>query len=192
MSAARLCAAFVLAAAGAIAAASQASADHGAPTPTHTHIEIAPMVPSVVMGVPVEGEYVLSARLLMDDGGALAYQPVRFYEQVELFGEREALLGESYTDSGGVATLKYRPAVAGERLIVVRYAGDRAHDGSSIRLTVQVPQAKAAYERQPLPFAALQPWLPVGVGLLVLSVWLVLVIAFVRTLIHVRREGAVP
>lgn len=169
------------------AGADQAAADHGKPSAISTRIEALPMAPAEVMGVRVPGEYVLSVRLDMDEGGALAYRRVRFYEQVELFGPRDAELGESETDSGGIAAIKYRPAVPGERQILVRYEGDGVHAESGYAFVVDVPDVVPAYVRQERPFEALQPWLPIGVALAVSSMWLVLVVTFVRTVLDVRR-----
>ena len=138
------------------------------------------------------GQLVLSATLVGPNGKLLADQQIQFYQRVDLFGQREALLGASSTDSSGVAVLVYEPVERGRLSLVARFAGDASLAKAESTASVDVIDTTEALPTEPLPFAALRPWLPFGIGGAVASVWLVLLGVFALAVVKIRAAGAVP
>jgi hypothetical protein len=137
------------------------------------------------------GQLVLSATLIGPAGKLLADQQVQFYQRVDLFGPREALLGASSTDSSGVALLVYEPVERGRLSLVARFAGDATLAKAESTASVDVSDTNEPLPNEPLPFAALRPWLPLGIGGAVASVWLVLLGVFALAVFRIRAAGAV-
>jgi hypothetical protein len=136
------------------------------------------------------GQLVLSATLIGPGGKLVANQQIQFYQRVDLFGPREALLGASSTDSSGVAVLAYEPVERGRLSLVARFAGDASLPKAESAATVDVSDANDPLPVEPLPFAALRPWLPLGIGGAVAVVWLVLLGVFAVAVVKIRRGGA--
>jgi hypothetical protein len=136
------------------------------------------------------GQLVLSATLVAPGGKLAPDEQIQFYQRVDLFGPREALLGASSTDSSGVAVLVYEPVERGRLSLVARFAGDASLPKAESTASVDVSDANEALPTEPLPFAALRPWLPLGIGGAVATVWLVLVGVFAVAVFKIRAAGA--
>jgi hemin uptake protein HemP len=136
------------------------------------------------------GQLVLSATLFGPSGKLVSDHQVQFYQRVDLFGPREALLGTSTTDSSGVAVLVYEPVERGRLSLLARYAGDDSLPRAESTASVDVSDTNAPLPSEPLPFAALRPWLPLGIGGAVASVWLVLLSVFAVAVIKINAAGA--
>jgi len=143
-------------------AAQPAFADHVKPK-----IEV-----SAHANIKVEQGYVIDARLQTADGKAIGDATVRFYELVDFFGQREMLLGRATTDSQGVASLAYLPALTGTRQIVARFAGCCEHIAAAEgRLALEATVAKPAFRPERQPLAEFSDRVPYVVGVVVLAVW---------------------
>jgi hypothetical protein len=138
-----------------------------------------------------QGQLVLSATLVGPGGKLLADRQIQFYQRVDLFGPREALLGASSTDSSGVALLVYEPVERGRLSLVARFVGDPSLGKAESTASVDVIDTNEPLPNEPLPFAALRPWLPFGIGGAVASVWLVLLSVFALAAFKIRAAGAV-
>jgi hypothetical protein len=149
---------------------------------TPTAIIVNPAAPT-----SAKGRLALSARLTTADGKPLSNQSITFFLHVDLFGDREALLGVATTDSTGLATISYQPAQAGRQTIAARFAGVSDFATSNASAEIQVDQAVPALQDEPLPFAGLRERLPAGLVVLVMSVWVVLLGVFVGTVRGIRR-----
>lgn len=125
--------------------------------------------------------YVLSVHLAAPDGRALNEAPVRYYEIVELFGQREMLIGSSTTDGQGDGSLLYLPARVGPHEIVARSAGRAQVTRGEARVTFDAAVAAPAYRQEPPPLAAFSDRLPYGVGVVVLAVWALIAFALFGT-----------
>src|SRR6185437_10518477 len=80
-----------------------ANADQSpAPAPSLLKLSMMPRPP--LKGIDVTGQYLLTATLTTQDGKPINNVTVSFYEQAQLFGTREALLGTAITDSTGSAS----------------------------------------------------------------------------------------
>ncbi len=128
-----------------------------------------------------EHGYSLDAKVLAPDGKPLADASVTFFELVELFGQREMLLGTGTTDGRGFASYDYLPARTGTHRIVVRFGGrDTVKAGearTSFEATVAAPERHA--ERTGL--ASFSDRVPYVVGVLVLAVWALIAFALFAT-----------
>jgi len=122
--------------------------------------------------VKAERGYVIDARLQTADGKAIGDATIRFYELVDFVGEREMLLGSTTTDSQGVASIAYLPALTGTRQIVARFAGCCEHIAAAEgRFTLEATIAKPAFRTERQPLAEFSDRVPYVVGVLVLAVW---------------------
>jgi hypothetical protein len=135
------------------------------------------------------GQLVLSATLVGPNGKLLPERQIEFYQSVDLFGPREALLGGAVTDSTGVAVLLYLPVERGQLSLIARFDGERNVPKAEARATVDVVDTNAPLATEPLPFASLRPWLPVGIGAVVATVWSVLLGVFGYAVLKVRAFG---
>lgn len=138
------------------------------------------------------GRVALNATLLTADGKPVSERSVDFFEEVAFMGLREMHLGSATTDSTGAAALSYQPARDGRRTINVRFFGDEKYAPSDASSWIEISEVVAPFHLEPLPFAALREWLPLGVGALVLGTWAVLLGAFVATVLGIkgaRREA---
>ena len=143
-------------------AAQPAAADH-----------VRPMIDVTAhASVRAEQGYIIDARLRTADGKAIGDAAVRFYELVDFVGPREMLLGSSTTDSQGVASIAYLPALAGTRQIVARFAGCCEHIAAADgRFALEATIAKPAFRTERQPLAEFSDRVPYVVGVLVLAVW---------------------
>lgn len=158
----RLFAALVGAVALLAVAAQPAFADHVKPI-----IDV-----SAHANVKAEQGYVIDARLQTADGKAVGEATIRFYELVDFVGPREMLLGSTTTDSQGVASIAYLPALTGTRQIVARFAGCCEHIAAAEgRFALDTTVAKPAFRTERQPLAEFSDRVPYVVGVVVLAVW---------------------
>lgn len=129
----------------------------------------------------MEKGYVLAVHLSSADGKAVNETAVRFYETVDLFGEREMYLGETSTDGQGDASLIYLPARLGAHDLIVRTSGKGAVTRGETRMTFEARVAAPVYRSEPAPLAAFSALVPYAVGVLVLSVWALIAFALFAT-----------
>lgn len=125
--------------------------------------------------------YLLSVRVAGPDSRPMNETNVRFYEIVELFGQREMYIGETTTDGQGTASLLYLPAQLGTHQVIARSAGRGQVTWGETRVTFEAQVAAAPYRVEPPPLAAFSAILPYGVGVIVLSVWILLAFALFGT-----------
>jgi hypothetical protein len=131
----------------------------------------------------------LSATLTDANHKGISKRVISFYQQVDLLGTRDALLGTAETDSTGSAALTYQPAEEGQQTIIVRFAGDDTYAASEASDTIQVTNAVPPYAPTPEPLAGPARWLPRVLGLLVISVWLLLFGVFAVTAWGIKKVG---
>ncbi|HEX9437268.1 MAG TPA: hypothetical protein VGA16_08950 [Candidatus Limnocylindria bacterium] len=137
----------------------------------------------------LEKGYVLNVRLRTADGKPVNEATVRFYEKVELFGDREMYIGSATTDGQGDTSFTYLPARLGTHEIVARSARKDHFIGSEGRTTFEATVAARAYRPEPAPLAAFSAAVPFGVGALVLAVWALLAFAILGTARGILRSG---
>ena len=125
--------------------------------------------------------YVLSVRLATGDGRPLNEVPVRYYEIVDLFGQREMFIGETTTDGQGEGSFLYLPAQLGAHEIVARTPGRAPVTRNETRLTLDAQVAAASYRTEVPRLAAFSAVLPYVAGGLVFSVWALLAFALFAT-----------
>jgi len=125
--------------------------------------------------------YVLSVHVVSPDRSPVNETAVTFYQVMDLFGQREMVIGESRTDGQGDAALLYLPAQLGPHEIVARSAGKGQVTWGETRYTLDAQVAAATYRVEPAPLAAFSAILPYGVGALVVSVWGLLAFALFAT-----------
>lgn len=181
----------ILGAVALLAVAGQpAFADHVKPT----------IVVSAHASARAEQGYVIDARLQTTDGKAIGDATVRFYELVDFVGQREMALGSTTTDSQGVASIAYLPALAGTRQIVARFAGCCEHIAAAEgRVALEATVAKPAFRTDRQPLAEFSDRVPYAVGVVVLAVWGLIGFALLATARGViggargtsRKEGSV-
>jgi hypothetical protein len=147
-----------------------------------TVVAVGPATPSSAKGL-----LALSAKLTTADGKPLSGQAIDFYMPVELFGDRDAFVGTATTDSAGGATLGYQPAQVGPQTIIARFSGVAAYAASEARAEIQVADVVPAIKAEPLPFAGLREWLPLGMLALVVLAWGVLLGVLLGTVQGIRR-----
>lgn len=125
--------------------------------------------------------YVLAAQVGMSDGKPIGDAKIRFYDVVELFGEREMLIGAATTDASGRATLAYLPATTGKREIVALFPG--ADHLAPVRGHISLDATVAAppYHLEPSGLALFSTRVPYVVGVVVLAVWALIAYAFIST-----------
>lgn len=144
-------------------------------------------VPSALAAVTVgaaakpEQGYVLEARLTTKEARPMNELTVRFYELVELLGEREMLIGSATTDGQGRASLTYLPAVTGQREILIRSSASGSVAPVEGRATFVATVAAPAYHPEGRPLARFADAVPPVVGVIVLAVWALIGFALLGT-----------
>lgn len=125
--------------------------------------------------------YALRVHLSAPDGTPLNEAAVTYYEIVDLFGQREMLIGRTTTDGSGDGQLLYLPARLGEHRIVARAPGRGQVTPGEARITFDAQVAAAPYRTAPAPMAAFTDVLPMVVGGVVLAVWALIAFALLAT-----------
>ena len=115
--------------------------------------------------------YTLSAKVTSPAGKPVNDATIRFFDIVDLFGEREELIGAATTDGQGQTAIVYLPATTGTHRIVARFAGQDALVPSLGVTELEATVAAPAYRVDQSAFAAFSRYIPFGAGLIVLSVW---------------------
>ena len=133
-----------------------------------------------------KGHLTLRATLSTEAGKPVTGKLVSFYEHVQLFGGREALLGSATTDSTGYAAIDYQPVETGSEAITVQFGGDDELAASHATSNINVTDATPVYSPEPLPLASVRQWLPLGLASLVLATWAVLLGVSLRTIRGIR------
>lgn len=135
----------------------------------------------------VEQGYMLAVKLRTSDGRPLNEATVRFYQSVELFGDREMLIATARTDGQGNGSTTYLPARTGLQEIVMRFAGRDHVAPFEVRRAFDAAVAAAPYRAATPPLASFSAAVPYGVGVVVLSVWALIAFAFFGTALGIRR-----
>jgi Big-like domain-containing protein len=133
-----------------------------------------------------KGHLTLRATLSDEAGKPVTGKLVSFYEHVQLFGGRDALLGSATTDSTGYVAIDYQPVETGSQTIKVQFSGDDELATSSASSNITVNDATPLYSPEPLPLAGVRQWLPLGLASLVLATWAVLLGVSLRTIRGIR------
>ncbi len=128
-----------------------------------------------------ERGYVVSVRVTSPAGKPVSDATIRFYEIVDLFGEREALIGSSLTDGQGNAAIVYLPALKGTHHIVARFAGQGSLVPSLGTTTLDATIAAPTYEVDEPRLAAFNRYVPYAAGAVVLAVWGLIALALLGT-----------
>ena len=161
-------------------------------SPTTLRLTTAPRINE--KGRETPGWLVLRAELKTTDGKPVTNQSVSFSQAVDLFGPREAALGEAKTDSTGLAALLYQPAQSGKQTINVSFAGGEGYAPSKTSSAIEVASVVPIFESQeePLPLAQIRPWLPIGLGGVVAAAWIVLLGVLLSTIRQIRNAPGHP
>ncbi len=170
----------------AAAPATGGPAHQSAPTsgPTAPAV-IAPTGTSVALSaVPLakaSDGYALRATVRTKDGAAAGSATVRFYEIVDLFGQREMYIGTATTDGTGAASIAYLPSRVGSHQIVARTVAAGQLDAAVGWSTFESSVAAPPYVAPTRPLAAFSDRVPYAVGLVVLGVWSLIAFALLAT-----------
>jgi hypothetical protein len=132
------------------------------------------------------GHLTLSATLSSVEGKPLNGKAVAFYEHVNLFGERDALIASGITDSTGYVAIDYQPVENGLQLIKAHFAGDAQFVATDASTSIEVRDAIPVYTADVLPLATVREWLPLGLASIVLATWAVLIGVTLRTVRGIR------
>jgi hypothetical protein len=115
--------------------------------------------------------YTLSVKITSPAGTVVNEATIRFYDIVELFGQREELIGSAVTDGQGQAAILYLPSTTGTHKIVARFAGQGTLVPSLGVTDLEAAVAAPAYKVDPPPLAIFTKYVPYAAGVLVLAVW---------------------
>lgn len=115
--------------------------------------------------------YTLSVKVTSPAGKPVNDATIRFYDVVDLFGQREELIGTGLTDGQGQTAIGYLPATTGTHKIVARFAGQDALIASLGTTDFEASVAAPAYKIDQPGFAAFSRYVPLGAGAIVLAVW---------------------
>ncbi|MDO8562350.1 MAG: hypothetical protein Q7S25_00745 [Candidatus Limnocylindria bacterium] len=129
----------------------------------------------------LEQGYVLEARLVAPNGKPLNEATVRFYEPVELLGQREMFIGSAATDGQGSVSLAYLPARLGRHEIILRSPARDQLVAVESRMTFEATVAAAPYRPEHQPLSAFSAAVPAVVGVIVLGVWALIAFALLGT-----------
>ena len=160
-------------------------------TPVWAQSQTASEGTQVSMSAPAraaKGHLTLRATLSTTAGKPASEKVINFYEHVDLFGGRDALIGSATTDSTGYGAIDYQPVETGSQTIKVRFAGDNQLSATETSSTIDVREATPVYSPEPLPLATVRQWLPLGLASLVLATWAVLLGVTVRTIRGIRSD----
>lgn len=125
--------------------------------------------------------YVLTTTLTGADGKAIPDATVRFYALVDLFGEREMIIGSSVTDGRGLATLNYLPALTGTQQIVSRFAGQGKVTAGEGRMRFEATVAAPRPVEERSLFHSFADRVPYAAALIVVAVWALIGFALIAT-----------
>ena len=126
---------------------------------------------AVTTGAKPELGYIVSAAVTSPAGKPVSEATVRFYDVVDLFGQREELIGSGTTDGQGNVAISYLPATAGTHQVVARFAGQGSLIASLGTTTFEAKVTAKPYAVDQPPLADFSRTVQYVVGLLVLAVW---------------------
>ena len=125
--------------------------------------------------------YAVTAQVTSPAGKPVGDATIRFYDVVDLFGQREELIGSAVTDGQGNALIYYLPASIGTHKIVARFPGQGTLTPSLGVTDFEAAVAAPAYKVDPQPFAAFSRYVPFAAGAIVLSVWALIAFSLIGT-----------
>ncbi|HYK97545.1 MAG TPA: hypothetical protein VEU77_04050 [Candidatus Acidoferrales bacterium] len=129
----------------------------------------------------IELGYSLSVKVTSPAGKPVSEATIRFYDVVDLFGQREELIGTAVTDGQGSGLIYYLPASTGTHKIVARFAGQGTLAPSLGVTDLEAAVAAPTYKVDPQPLAAFSRYVPFAAGALVLSVWALIAFSLIGT-----------
>ena len=175
-------------------AAAPGAAAPAAPAVSRPSVSVPSATTTVTVqpGAKLEAGYVLEAKLVMPNGKPLNEAVVRFYEPVELLGDREMLIGSAVTDGQGRASLAYLPARLGGHEIIARSAARDQLAAAEGHTTFEATVAARPYRPEHQPLSAFSAAVPAVVGLIVLGVWGLIAFALFGTARSVGAGARVP
>ena len=136
-----------------------------------------------------EGAVDLTARLRKADGAAVGSRTIQFLLRVDGFGGRLLPLAARTTDATGMATASFTPRWTGNHQLLARFVGDEQHGPSEVSVVYKAEVAVLIYLPEGRPLAAVSRWVPVGLGVVMVSIWLVLGGVILRIIVGVPREA---
>lgn len=119
---------------------------------------------------PEQG-YTISVKITSPAGKPVNDAMIRFYDVVDLFGQREALIGSAVTDGQGLTAITYLPATTGAHQIVARFAGQGSLTPSLGVVDLEATVAAPPYKVDEPRLATFSRYVPYVAGVLVLAVW---------------------
>ena len=140
-------------------------------------------------GAKVPGQFILNVTLTTADAKPISDREVHFFQNAELFGPRDALVGTAATDAAGHASLLFQPAETGPVQLKAEFPGDTQFSPQSAMTSLTVTVATSPYKEHPLPLAPVAGGLTWGVCIVAVSVWLVLFGILLRTALGIRAVG---
>lgn len=152
-------------------------------------ISLTPLPPE---GGESEHESVVLSAQLESDEGPVGGLPVNFYIVTTVFGERLMKVGTAVSDSGGTASVVYRPTWTGDHTVVVHFDGAEGYEPVETSYRFDALVAESAFEPADFGINSVRRWLPVAVGIAVLAVWISLVYALVNTVMGIRKIVLAP
>jgi hypothetical protein len=126
---------------------------------------------TTVPAAKTELGYTISVKVTSPAGKPVNDATIRFYDIVELFGQREELIGTAVTDGQGLTAITYLPASTGTRQIVARFAGQGTLIPSLGVTTLEATVAAPPYRVDQPPLALFSRYVPYAAGVVVLIVW---------------------
>jgi hypothetical protein len=127
---------------------------------------------------------VLTARLTRKDGYSLSERTINFYEENDVFGPAALPIGTAITSAAGIATLNYSTRLLGEHSVKATFSGDQdagpVQTEATFTLDSLPPMAPLT---TPTGLERVSQWALMGVGIIVLVIWL----SLVGVLIGVKR-----
>jgi hypothetical protein len=115
--------------------------------------------------------YQIAVKVTSPAGKPVNDATVRFYDVVDLLGQREELIGSAVTDGQGLTAIIYLPAMTGTHQIVARFAGQGTLEPSLGVSTLEASVAAPKYKIEESAFASFSRYVPYAAGLIVLAVW---------------------
>jgi hypothetical protein len=145
----------------------------------------------VPVASPTPGQHsvVLAAKLL-GQGQPVAGEPVTFYVVTTVFGERLMMIGSALSDATGTASLLYRPTWSGDYTVVARFAGGGELGASEVTFHFEANDIESPYHPAEFGIDPIRTWLPVFVGIVLLTVLFVLGFATFTTVAGIRAAAA--
>ncbi len=123
----------------------------------------------------------LTAKLSDTTGKALGNQTVEFFIQTDVFGDRLMSVGKSVTDSGGTASVSYKPSTVGQQDVVAKFAGNSQYAKSEVHFQFTSVGPAHTHENAQFGLAPIRAVAPVGVVAIVAAVWIVILAVLLST-----------